>query len=246
MLHFASPASPLHYLKHPIHTLKVDSLGTLNALGLAKATGARVVFASTSEVYGDPEVTPQKEEYWGKVNPIGPRSVYDEGKRFGEALCMAYHRAHQIDVRIARIFNTYGPRMREDDGRVIPNFIQQALAGKPLTVYGDGKQTRSFCFVDDLVEGIVRLAFKDGLAGEVFNLGSPDERTILELAELVLKLTGSSSPLSFKEAPEDDPRRRRPDISKARKVLGWSPDVSLEEGLRRTIDWFRDKARNRR
>ncbi|HIQ31571.1 MAG TPA: SDR family oxidoreductase [Aquifex aeolicus] len=238
VLHFACPASPVDYLRHPIHTMKVDSLGTLHALGLAKAKGARFVLASTSEVYGNPAVHPQPETYWGNVNPVGPRSVYDEAKRFSEALSMAYYREHGVDVRIARIFNTYGPRMRMEDGRVVPNFIQQAILGRPITVYGDGTQTRSFCYVDDLVRGIYKLATMDGLEGEVFNLGNPEEYTVLELARIIREITGSSSQIIFKERPVDDPDRRRPDISKAREKLGWEPEVSLREGLERTVKWF--------
>ncbi len=241
ILHFACPASPVDYLRHPIHTMKVDSLGTLHTLGLAKLKKARYVLASTSEVYGNPQVHPQPETYWGHVNPIGPRSVYDEAKRFSEALSMAYHREHGIDVRIARIFNTYGPRMRMNDGRVIPNFIYQALNNQPITVHGDGSQTRSFCYVDDLIEGIYRLATQEGLEGEVFNLGNPEEYTILELAQLIIELSGSSSKIVFKERPEDDPDRRRPDITKAKEILGWEPKVSVREGLKRTIEWFREK-----
>ena len=241
ILHFACPASPVDYLNHPIHTMKVDSLGTLHTLGLAKAKKARYVLASTSEIYGNPQVHPQPETYWGNVNPIGPRSVYDEAKRFSEALSMAYHREHGIDVRIARIFNTYGPRMRINDGRVVPNFIYQALTGKPITVYGDGSQTRSFCYIEDLVEGIYRLAVKEGIEGEVFNLGNPEEYTVLELAKLIKEITGSGSDIVFKERPEDDPDRRRPDISKAKSILGWEPKTSVREGLKKTIEWFRTK-----
>jgi dTDP-glucose 4,6-dehydratase len=241
VLHFASPASPADYLEYPIQTLKVGSLGTHKALGLAKAKGARFLLASTSEVYGDPRVHPQPESYWGNVNPVGPRGVYDEAKRFAEAMTMAYHRYHGLDTRIARIFNTYGPRMRPHDGRVVSNFIVQALAGEPLTVYGDGSQTRSFCFVDDLIEGIVRL-FAHGDPDPV-NLGNPAEHTVRELAELVLRLTGSASPLVERPLPVDDPKVRRPDITRARTLLGWEPRVSLEEGLRRTIAFFRDGRR---
>ena len=241
ILHFACPASPVDYLNHPIHTMKVDSLGTLHTLGLAKVKGARYVFASTSEIYGNPEVHPQPETYWGNVNPIGPRSVYDEAKRFSEALSMAYHREHGIDVRIARIFNTYGPRMRINDGRVVPNFIYQALTGKPITVHGDGSQTRSFCYIDDLVEGIYMLAVKEGIEGEVFNLGNPEELTVLELAKLIKEITGSGSDIVFKERPEDDPDRRRPDITKAKSILGWEPKTPVREGLKKTIEWFRTK-----
>ena len=238
VLHFACPASPRDYLRHPIHTLKVDSVGTLNTLGLTKAHHARYLLASTSEVYGDPQVHPQPESYWGHVNPTGPRSAYDEAKRFAEALTMAYHRSHGLDSRIVRIFNTYGPRMRAGDGRVIPQFITHALSGVPLPVHGDGRQTRSFCFVDDLVEGIYRLATYDGLAGEVFNLGNPEEVTLLELAETVASLVGTTLDLVHLPLPQDDPARRQPDIRKARAGLGWAPAVPLREGLRRTIEWF--------
>ena len=238
VLHFACPASPRDYLQHPIHTLKVDSVGTLHTLGIAKAHRARYVVASTSEVYGDPQVHPQSESYWGHVNPIGPRSVYDEAKRFAEALTMAYHRAHGLDARIVRIFNTYGPRMRATDGRVIPQFITYALSGAPLPVHGDGQQTRSFCFVDDLVEGIYRLATYDGLAGEVINLGNPEEVSLLELIDNVALLLGCEPEVVHLPLPEDDPARRRPDIGKAEAALGWTPTVPLRDGLRRTIDWF--------
>src|SRR6266704_5346394 len=237
VLHFASPASPVDYLKLPIQTLKVGALGTHKALGLAMAKQARFLLASTSEVYGDPLVHPQPESYWGNVNPVGPRGVYDEAKRFAEALTMAYHRFHQLDTRIVRIFNTYGPRMRPNDGRVVSNFIVQALRGEPLTVYGDGSQTRSFCYVDDLIEGIVRL-FERGDADPT-NLGNPHEFTVRELAALVLKLTGSRSEIVERPLPVDDPRVRQPDIGRVRGTLGWEPKVGLEEGLRRTIDYFR-------
>jgi len=236
VMHLASPASPIDYLGQPIATLKVSSLGTLNTLGLAKDKGARYLFASTSEVYGDPAVHPQGEDYLGNVNPVGVRSVYDEAKRFGEAATMAYHRQHGIDVRISRTFNTYGPRMRPDDGRVVSNFIVQALAGKPLTIYGDGSQTRSFCYIDDQVRGLVALLDCDHV-GPV-NLGNPDEFSVLELAVTVLELTGSASELVFKPLPQDDPTRRRPDISLAAEVMGWKPEISLREGLTRTIPWF--------
>ena len=238
VLHFACPASPRDYLQHPIHTLKVDSVGTLHTLGIAKAHRARYLVASTSEVYGDPQVHPQPESYWGHVNPIGPRSVYDEAKRFAEALTMAYHRAHGLDARIVRIFNTYGPRMRAGDGRVIPQFITHALSGIPLPIHGDGRQTRSFCFVDDLVDGIYRLATYDALAGEVFNLGNPDEVTLLELAEMVTSLVGTTLDIVHLPLPQDDPTRRRPDTLKAQAGLSWAPTVPLREGLRRTIEWF--------
>lgn len=241
ILHFACPASPLDYSNHPIHTMKVDSLGTLHTLGLAKKKRARYVFASTSEVYGDPEIHPQNEEYWGKVNPIGPRAVYDEAKRFSEALTMAYYRVHKIDVRIARIFNTYGPRMRIGDGRVIPTFIVNSLQGKPIPIFGDGTQTRSFCFIDDLVDGIYKLSILDNLEGEVFNLGNPDEYRILDIAEKIKKVTKSNSEFEYYPLPQDDPKKRKPDIKKAKIVLGWEPKVSLDDGLKITIDWFRKK-----
>jgi len=237
VLHFASPASPIDYLELPIETLKVGSLGTLNALGIAKAKNARFFLASTSEVYGDPLIHPQVESYWGNVNPIGPRSVYDESKRFAEALTMAYHRHHGVDTRIVRIFNTYGPRMRPHDGRVVSNFIVQALAGQPLTLYGDGSQTRSFCYVDDEVEGIYQLFLRGD--SDPVNIGNPDEYTVRELAEVILEITGSSSPLTIEPLPTDDPKVRRPDISRARKLLGWEPQVRLREGITRTVEYFR-------
>ena len=238
VLHFASPASPVDYLELPIQTLKVGALGTHKALGLAMAKQARFLLASTSEVYGDPQVHPQPESYWGNVNPVGPRGVYDEAKRFAEALTMAYHRYHRLDTRIVRIFNTYGPRMRPHDGRVVSNFIVQALRGDPLTVYGDGSQTRSFCYVDDLIEGIVRL-FERGSA-EPTNIGNPHEFTVRQLAERVLALTGSKSTIVERPLPVDDPQVRQPDITHARETLGWEPTVSLEEGLHRTIEYFRE------
>ena len=238
VLHFASPASPIDYLELPIQTLKVGSLGTHNTLGLAKAKGARYLLASTSEVYGDPLVHPQPETYWGNVNPVGPRGVYDEAKRFAEAMVMAYHRVHGVETRIVRIFNTYGPRMRPRDGRVVPAFMQQALTGEPLTVFGDGSQTRSFCFVSDLVEGIYRLLLSD--RDEPTNIGNPHEMTILEFAERIRDLTGSSSEIVKKPLPEDDPKIRQPDITIAREVLGWEPRVDLEEGLSKTVDYFRE------
>jgi dTDP-glucose 4,6-dehydratase len=251
VLHFASPASPVDYLQLPIQTLKVGALGTHNALGLAKAKGARLLLASTSEVYGDPLVNPQPESYWGNVNPVGPRGVYDEAKRFAEAMTLAYHRYHGIDVRIARIFNTYGPRMRPHDGRVVSNFIVQALKGESLTVYGGGTQTRSFCYVSDLVEGLARLALADpgrfesngafgldGIHGPV-NLGNPVEMTVAEIAQVIVRLTESSSRIEHKPLPVDDPKVRRPDIGRAQNLLGWTPQVELEEGLRRTIQYFR-------
>jgi dTDP-glucose 4,6-dehydratase len=241
ILHFASPASPVDYLELPIQTLKVGSLGTHKALGLAREKGARFLLASTSEVYGDPLVHPQREDYWGNVNPIGPRGVYDEAKRFAEALTMAYHRVHGIPTRIARIFNTHGPRMRENDGRVVPNFIRQALRGEDLTVYGDGSQTRSFCYVADLVEGIVRL-LRSEYTGPV-NLGNPTEMSILEFARTILRLTGSRSRIVMRPLPEDDPKVRQPDIGLARRLLGWEPRVPLEEGLQYTIEYFRERLR---
>jgi dTDP-glucose 4,6-dehydratase len=243
VLHLASLPSPVDYLNYPIQTLKVGALGTHKALGLSKAKGARFLLASTSEVYGDPLEHPQSEEYWGNVNPVGPRGVYDESKRFAEALTMAYHRYHGVETRIVRIFNTYGPRMRLDDGRVVPNFIRQALAGEPLTVYDNGMRTRSFCYVSDLVEGMVRCL----MSSEVYpvNLGNPQEMTILEFARKVLKITGSDSQIVFvhprDERTQDDPMVRQPDISKAQQVLGWKPAVPLEEGLTKTVDWFRHR-----
>jgi dTDP-glucose 4,6-dehydratase len=237
VLHFASPASPIDYLELPIQTLKVGSLGTHNSLGLAKAKRARYLLASTSEVYGDPLVHPQPESYWGNVNPVGPRGVYDEAKRFAEAMTMAYHRVHGLETRIVRIFNTYGPRMRPRDGRVVPAFIQQALRGEPLTVFGDGSQTRSFCYVDDLVEGLLRLLRSE--ESNPVNLGNPHEMTILEFARRILALTGSDAPIERRELPVDDPRTRQPDISRAREILGWEPTVELDAGLSRTIEYFR-------
>jgi dTDP-glucose 4,6-dehydratase len=237
VLHFASPASPVDYLELPIQTLKVGSLGTHNMLGLAKEKDARFFLASTSEVYGDPEVHPQTEDYWGNVNPVGPRGVYDEAKRFAEAMTMAYHRHHGLETRIARIFNTYGPRMRPGDGRVVSNFLVQALRGEPLTIYGDGSQTRSFCYVGDEVEGLYRLFHSD--YPEPVNIGNPDEFTVRELAEEVLRLVGGPSELEFRPLPEDDPKVRRPDISLARRLLDWEPKVSLAEGLERTVPYFR-------
>lgn len=244
VLHFASPASPVDYLRLPIPTLKVGSLGTHKTLGLAKAKGAKYLLASTSEVYGDPQVSPQREDYWGHVNPIGPRGVYDEAKRFAEAMTMAYHRAHGLDTRIVRIFNTYGPKMRVEDGRAIPNFISQALQGKDLTVYGDGSQTRSFCYVDDLVKGIVSLMDCD--IHEPVNLGNPEEFSIRELAEKVLKLTGAKSRITFQPLPQDDPKKRRPDIALARRLFGFSPTVALDEGLPPTIEYFKSEVAPKR
>jgi dTDP-glucose 4,6-dehydratase len=237
VLHFASPASPVDYLQLPIHTLKVGSIGTLHALGLAKEKRARFLLASTSEVYGDPQVHPQPEHYWGNVNPVGPRGVYDEAKRFAEALTMAYRQTHGIDTAIVRIFNTFGPRMRPNDGRAIPTFIRQALNEEPITVAGDGSQTRSVCYVDDLVEGIVRL-LHSSLHGPV-NIGNPHEMSVLELAEWIRKLAGSGSPIVFVPRPQDDPTVRQPDISYARSALGWEPKVPIVDGLLATIDWFR-------
>jgi dTDP-glucose 4,6-dehydratase len=237
VLHFASPASPIDYLELPIQTLKVGSLGTHNALGLAKAKNARFLLASTSEVYGDPLVHPQPETYWGNVNPIGPRGVYDEAKRFAEAITMAYHRAHGVDTRIVRIFNTYGERMRPRDGRVVPALIGQALAGEPMTVFGDGSQTRSFCYVSDLIEGIYRLLLSD--ISDPVNVGNPAELSVLEFAKTIRALAGAKSEIVFKPLPVDDPKVRQPDITKAREKLGWEPRVPLEEGLKKTIDWFR-------
>jgi len=237
VLHFASPASPIDYLELPIQTLKVGSLGTYRALGLAKARGARFLLASTSEVYGDPLVHPQREDYWGNVNPVGPRGVYDEAKRFAEAITMAYHRFHQVDSRIVRIFNTYGSRMRLTDGRAIPTFIRQALRGEPLTIYGDGSQTRSFTYVSDLIEGIWRLMHAP--VNDPVNIGNPREMTLLELAKHVLRATGSKSEIVFRPLPTDDPKVRQPDIGKAKRLLGWAPAVELEEGLARTVEWCR-------
>lgn len=237
ILHFASPASPIDYLKIPIQTLKVGSLGTHNCMGLAKAKGARILVASTSEIYGDPLVHPQTEEYWGNVNPVGPRGVYDEAKRFQEAITMAYHNFHGLETRIVRIFNTYGPRMRLNDGRALPAFIGQALRGEDLTVFGDGSQTRSFCYVDDLVEGIVRLLMSDYHLP--VNIGNPDEISLKDFAEEILKLTGSDRKIVYKPLPMDDPKQRKPDITRARKVLGWEPKVSRSEGLAKTYEYFR-------
>ncbi|MFT6868548.1 MAG: dTDP-glucose 4,6-dehydratase [Cyclobacteriaceae bacterium] len=239
ILHFASPASPIDYLKMPIQTMKVGSLGTLNCLGLAKAKGARMLIASTSEVYGDPLVHPQTEEYWGNVNPVGPRGVYDEAKRFQEALTMAYHTFHGLETRIVRIFNTFGPRMRLDDGRVLPAFISQALRGEPLTAFGDGSQTRSFTYVDDLVEGIYRLLLSD--YPHPVNIGNPQEITINEFGEEILRITGSKSKILYQDLPRDDPKQRKPDITLAKKILGWEPKYTRAEGLKPTLEYFKEK-----
>ena len=239
VFHFASPASPIDYLEHPIPTLKVGALGTHNTLGLAKDKGAAFFLASTSECYGDPQVHPQNEDYWGNVNPIGPRGVYDEAKRFAEAMTMAYHRYHRMNTRIVRIFNTYGPRMRLRDGRVVPSFISQALNQEPLTVFGDGSQTRSFCYVSDLIDGIFRLAMSD-YHGPV-NLGNPQEMTIRQFAEKILEITGAKSEISYKPLPVDDPKVRQPDITRARKLLNWEPKVAFEDGIRETIDYFKSR-----
>ena len=241
VLHLASPASPRDYLELPIQTLKVGALGTHNALGVAKAKGARFLLASTSEVYGDPLVHPQREDYWGNVNPVGPRGVYDEAKRFAEAITMAYHRTHRVDTRIVRIFNSHGPRMRLHDGRAIPAFMTQALTGAPVTVFGDGSQTRSFQYISDLVDGIWRMM--QSSVSEPVNIGNPQEMTLLELAKRIIRLAGSRSEIVFRPLPEDDPKVRQPDISRARALLGWEPRVDVEEGLRLTLDWFREKLR---
>jgi dTDP-glucose 4,6-dehydratase len=242
VLHFASPASPVDYVKFPIQTLKVGSLGTHNALGLAKKKQAVFLLASTSEVYGDPLVHPQGERYWGNVNPVGIRGCYDEAKRFAEALTMAYHRTHKIDTKIVRIFNTYGPRMRFNDGRAIPNFIYQAINNKPITIHGRGRQTRSFCYISDLIEGIYKLLLSP--INEPLNLGNPCEFTVLELANLILRLTRSKSKIAFRPLPEDDPRQRQPDISRAKKLLKWQPKIELEEGLEKTIAWLKDNPKH--
>jgi dTDP-glucose 4,6-dehydratase len=239
VLHFASPASPIDYLKLPIQTLKVGSLGTHNALGLALAKKANFFLASTSECYGDPEISPQNEEYWGRVNPIGPRGVYDEAKRFAEAMTMAYHRYHGVDTRIVRIFNTYGPRMRLNDGRALPNFVHQALSGKPITVYGDGKQTRSFCYVSDLIDGIYKLMMSEEHLPT--NIGNPQEITILEFAERIRKHFENAPPVIFESLPQDDPKQRCPDITKAKRILKWEPKIGLEEGLRMTLAYFKEQ-----
>jgi dTDP-glucose 4,6-dehydratase len=240
VLHFASPASPKDYLEHPIHTLKVGGPGTYHALGLAKAQGAIFILASTSEVYGDPEVNPQPETYWGHVNPVGPRSVYDEAKRYAEAMTVAYQRAHGLRTRILRIFNTYGPRMRLNDGRALPTLMSQALRGEPLTVYGDGSQTRSFCYVSDLVEGIYHLLLISDPAPLLLNLGNPEEVTLRQLAQEILEISGSRSQVVFQPLPEDDPKRRRPDVHRAQQILGWEPRVARREGLQKTLAYFRE------
>ncbi len=242
ILHFASPASPADYLKYPIQTLKVGALGTHNALGLAKSKKATILIASTSEVYGDPLVHPQKESYWGNVNPIGPRGVYDEAKRFAEAITMAYHRTHKVDTKIIRIFNTYGPRMRKNDGRAVPNFISQILAGKPITIFGKGQQSRSFCYISDMVDGIYRLMLSD--INQPVNIGNPHEITIMQLAKAIIKLTGIKAKIVYEDLPVDDPKNRQPYIKLARTLLGWQPKVGLEEGLTRTIEYFRKKEKS--
>lgn len=241
VLHFACPASPEDYLEYPLETLKVDSFGTHNTLEIAKENNARYIFASTSEIYGDPLINPQPESYWGNVNSIGVRSVYDESKRFSEALSMAHFREHKIDIRIVRIFNTYGPRMKLNDGRVVPNFISQALTHEDLTVYGDGKQTRSFCYVSDLVEGIYKISTTEGLDGEIMNLGNPDEYRIIDFAEIILQKTGSNSKIVFKDLPEDDPKLRCPDISKVQSLIDWKPTIPLDKGLETTIEFLKTK-----
>jgi len=243
VLHFASPASPRDYLEHPIKTLKVGTIGTYNCLGIAKLKKARFFLASTSEVYGDPAVHPQPEEYWGNVNPIGPRSCYDESKRAAEALTFAYRRQHNIDIRVIRIFNTYGPYMRVNDGRVISNFISQALKGEDITVFGDGLQTRSFCYIDDLIEGIIQYIARSDYPGPL-NLGNPQEFTVLESAQIIKKITDSPSKIKFLPLPQDDPKRRRPDITKAKEIISWQPKISLEEGLSRTIPYFKEKIKS--
>jgi len=239
IFHLASPASPVDYQRLPIETSMANSLGTFNMLQLAKKNNARFLLASTSEVYGDPSEHPQKETYWGNVNPIGPRSCYDESKRFAETLTMSFHTRYGLDVRIARIFNTFGSRMRKDDGRAIPNFITQALSGQPITVYGDGKQTRSFCFISDMIDGLMELMFTDSLSGQVVNLGNTEERSILSVARLIKDLTKTKSEIVFKPLPEDDPTRRRPDITKAKELLNWKPKIDFVEGLKETVEWFK-------
>lgn len=238
VLHFASPASPVDYLKYPIETLKVNSIGTTNLLNLSQEKNSRYLLASTSETYGDPLIHPQPENYWGNVNPVGPRSVYDEGKRFSEAISMAYYRTYHLDVRIIRIFNTYGPRMKIADGRVVPNFISQALKGEDITIYGDGSQTRSFCYIDDLIKGISEVALSKNIEGELFNLGCPEEYKIIDFAKIIIEKTNSNSKISYKTLPVDDPKRRCPDISKVKEVLGWEPKITLDEGITKTIEFF--------
>jgi nucleoside-diphosphate-sugar epimerase len=239
IFHLASPASPIDYQKLPIETSMANSLGTFNMLNLAKKNKSRFLLASTSEVYGEPSVHPQREDYWGDVNPVGVRSCYDVSKRFAENLTMNFFRKYGLDVRIARIFNTFGPRMRTDDGRAIPNFVAQSLTGKPITVHGDGKQTRSFCYISDMVDGLIKFMFTDGLSGQIINLGAPEERTIINTGELIKKLTESKSKIIFKPLPEDDPTRRKPDITKAKKLLNWEAKTGLNEGLKKTIQWFK-------
>ncbi|MBF4474377.1 UDP-glucuronic acid decarboxylase family protein [Methanobacterium formicicum] len=241
ILHFACPASPVDYLKFPLETMKVNSVGTLNMLEIAKKHDARYIFASTSEIYGDPTVHPQSESYWGNVNPIGPRSVYDEAKRFSEAISMSYFREQSLDMRIIRIFNTYGPRMKSNDGRVVPNFITQALNMENITVYGNGDQTRSFCYITDLIEGIFEIALTDNLKGEIMNLGNPEEYKIIDLAKIIIEKTSSESQIIYKSLPEDDPKQRCPDITKIKGLTGWQPKVSLKEGINLTIDYFKNK-----
>lgn len=240
VLHFASPASPIDYLRWPIQTLKVGAMGTHKALGLARNKGARFLLASTSEVYGDPQIHPQPETYWGNVNPIGLRGVYDEAKRYAEALTMAYHRNHGVDTKIVRIFNTFGPRMRKDDGRAVPTFINQALHGEPITIFGDGSQTRSFGYITDLVRGLLLLAMSD--ENEPVNIGNPQEMTVKEMADSIIEITGSRSEVVYRDLPEDDPKVRQPDITKAKRVLGWEPEVDVREALRKTVEWFRSSA----
>jgi nucleoside-diphosphate-sugar epimerase len=243
IFHLASPASPVDYQRLPIETSMANSLGTFNMLNLAKKNQGRFLLASTSEVYGDPLKHPQKEDYWGNVNPVGIRSCYDESKRFAETLTASFHNKHRLDVRIARIFNTFGPKMRLNDGRAVPNFITQSLTGKSITVYGDGKQTRSFCYISDMIEGLMRMMFTDGLSGEVFNLGNPEEKTVIETAEIIKNLTKSKSEITFKPLPQDDPIRRKPNIDKAKKFLKWEPKVDFMSGLKKTIEWFEEELR---
>jgi len=243
IFHLASPASPVDYQRLPIETSMANSLGTFNMLNLAKKNQGRFLLASTSEVYGNPLEHPQKEDYWGNVNPVGIRSCYDESKRFAETLTTSFHNKHRLDVRIARIFNTFGPKMRLNDGRAVPNFITQSLTGKPITVYGDGKQTRSFCYISDMIEGLMRMMFTDGLSGEVFNLGNPEEKTVIETAKTIKNLTKSKSKITFKHLPQDDPIRRKPNIDKAKKLLKWEPKIDFISGLKKTIEWFEEELR---